>query len=87
MPTPQPDFSALTSSISLGSLTSAVFSIGMVGLSLILLVFGVTMVLHGLGYDPMDTSGDRKRDRRYRARYDRESDRERYAEWKKEHGY
>jgi hypothetical protein len=87
MPTPPPDFSGLTTSFSMGPIISAVLSIGMVGLSLILLFLGVVMVLDGLGYDPLDRSGDRKRDRRYRARYERESDRERYAEWKKEHGY
>jgi hypothetical protein len=82
-----PDFSSLTSSLSLGPLISAVLSVGMIGLGFLVFVLGVLMVLDGLGYDPLDRFGDRKRDRRYRARYERETDSARYRQWKKEHNY
>jgi hypothetical protein len=73
--------------ISLEPLVMAVLNVGIIGTAFLLAVTGVVFVFELMGYDPIGRFNNLRRESRYRARYERESERQRYREWKKERGF
>jgi len=82
-----PDYSAVLASLDLWPLIKAVLAVGYIALMLVLVIFLIHNILKLFGYDVMDIYADARAEARYRDRYRRESDEQRYSKWKEKRGY